>query len=81
MSLFFAVITTNHLTKMSMTSPEDIEKWFEGTQLYDRGEMADALKKFAEVTQNSRILFNMGCCCLTINDIESAAEVSEWFLY
>ena len=66
---------------MSMTSPEDIEKWFEGTQLYDGGEMTDALKKFSEVTQNSRILFNIGCCYLTINDIKSAAEVGKFFIY
>ena len=60
---------------MSMTSPEDIENWFEGTQLYDAEDIEGALSKFREVTQNSRILFNMGCCYLTVNDIKAAAKV------
>lgn len=61
---------------MSMTSPEDIENWFEGTQLYDAEDIEGALNKFREVTQNSRILFNVGCCYLAINDIKAAAKVS-----
>ena len=60
---------------MSMTSPEDIENWFEGTQLYDAEDIEGALNKFLEVTQNSRILFNLGCCYLTVNDIKAAAKV------
>ena len=68
---------TNLLIKMSMISPEEIENWFEGTQLYDAGNMEGALKKFGNVTQNSRILFNAGCCYLTINDIKAAAKVCE----
>lgn len=62
---------------MSLTSPEDIEKWFEGTQLYDEGDVEGALKAFTDVTQNSRILFNVGCCYLTNNDIKAAAEVGK----
>ena len=65
------------LIKMSMISPEEIENWFEGTQLYDGGDVEGALKKFGNVTQNSRILFNAGCCYLTINDIKAAAKVCE----
>ena len=66
---------------MSMTSTDDIDKWFEGTQLYDGGDVEGALKSFAKVTQNSRILFNVGCCYLSINDVEAAAEVVTGFFY
>ena len=59
---------------MSMTSKADIAYWFEGTQLYDGGDIEGALTKFREVTQNSRILFNIGCCFLTTNDIKAAAK-------
>lgn len=69
--IFFTVVAS----KMSMTSTEDIEKWFEGTQLYDGDDKEGALKSFAKVTQNSRILFNAGCCYLSINDVKAAAEV------
>ena len=65
------------LIKMSMISPEEIENWFEGTQLYDGGDVEGALKKFGNITQNSRILFNVGCCYLTTNDIKAAAKVCE----
>ena len=66
---------------MSLTSPEDIEKWFQGTQLYDEGDVEGALKSFTDVTQNSRILFNVGCCYLTNNDIKAAAEVGKTLQY
>ena len=59
---------------MSMTLQADIAYWFEGTQLYDGGDIEGALTKFREVTQNSRILFNIGCCFLTTNDIKAAAK-------
>ena len=60
---------------MSMTSTEDIEKWFEGTQLCDGGDVEGALKNLAKVMQNSRILFNTACCYFSINDVEAAVEV------
>ena len=59
---------------MSMTLQADIAYWFEGTQLYDGGDIEGALTKFREVTQNSIILFNIGCCFLTTNDIKAAAK-------
>lgn len=59
---------------MSMILQADIAYWFEGTQLYDGGDIEGALTKFREVTQNSRILFNIGCCFLTTNDIKAAAK-------
>ena len=60
---------------MSMTPQADIAYWFEGTQLYDCGDIEGALTtKFREVTENSRILFNIGCCFLTTNDIKAAAK-------
>ena len=60
---------------MSMTSPADIENWFQGTQLHDGGDIEGALKTFREIAQNSRILFNIGCCFLTTNNIKAAAKV------
>jgi len=60
---------------MSLTSPEDIQAWFEAVQLYDAGKIEESIEKFYEVSlQNSRILFNLGCCFLTLNDTKLASR-------
>jgi len=60
---------------MSLCSPEDIQAWFEAVQLYDAGKIQESVEKFYEVSlQNSRILFNLGCCFLSMNESDLAAE-------
>lgn len=58
-----------------MSSAEDVQAWFDAVQLYDDGNIEEAIQKFRDVTSNSKMLFDIGCCYLRINNVNSAIQV------
>lgn len=57
-----------------MSSAEDVQAWFDAVQLYDDGNIEEAIQKFRDVTSNSKMLFDIGCCYLRINNVNSAIQ-------
>ena len=55
-------------------SPEQLEKWCDGVQLYDDGEFTRAVDKFSELPKTSKMLFNIGCCYLVMEEVRTAAH-------
>ena len=57
------------------SSPDEVRKWYNAVQLYDNGELNAAIDKFKEVMPCAKMLFNIACCHLSINQMDLAVKV------
>ena len=56
-------------------SVEELEIWNEAVKMYDDGQFEESAGKFSSLSQNSKMMFNIGCCYLRLNDVTKASEV------
>ena len=64
-----------------MNNADELQVWFDAVQLYDEGELSQAIEVFQTAKQTSKILFNMGCCYLKSEDLDGGEEVSYHLFY
>ena len=64
-----------------MNNADELQIWFDGVQLYDEGDLSQAIEVFQTAKQTSKIFFNMGCCYLKSEDLDGGEEVSLSFFF
>ena len=64
-----------------MSNANEIQIWFDAVQLYDAGNVDDAIEMFAEAKKTAKMLFNIGCCFLKKEQLDDAEAVSSYFKF
>jgi len=62
-----------------MSNANELQTWFDAVQLYDAGNIDEAIQMFAETNKTAKMLFNIGCCFLKKEELDSAEAVSLFF--
>lgn len=58
-----------------MANAEEVQLWINALNLLEKNQIKDAITNFEDCAPNSKILFNIACCCMRLKDLDRAREV------